>query len=536
MNAINRTLTYKPTQREQADTRQVKNNAGGFVYAITDEQRLRRFLVLGTDGGTYYQSERAITKENLVVAEQLVKTNPQAVYDALVWASTTAPRNEASLFVLAVLASGSPEARQFAKRAFPVVVRTATHLYHFVGYLRLIGKGWSRGLRTMVASYFDRPADTVALHAVKYRQRDGWTMRDVLRLSHAKPLTAQHTEIFKFVTDKPVDVGAAPDVLRDYLSAKDATEAQVLDIVKSGRLPWEGLSDEQRTPAVWTAMLPNLPINALVRNLATLTRNGVLANKANVAIVVKKLTDAKQVKGSRIHPVQLTDALLVYKSGGSLGLSKGPGYTANPQIVAALETAIDLAFKNVEPTGKRLLVAMDVSGSMWGGVVGGSKLITPGLGGALMATQHSYEENVSYIAFSGEGGLGRYNAPNLRAVTKMDRNGMTSVSGAVDSMRALSHMMTSTDCALPMIYAQANKLDVDAFIVYTDNETWAGTVQPMHALRDYRKASGINSKLIVVGMTATNFTIGDPQDAGTLDVVGLSSDAPAVIASFIKGW
>ncbi len=34
--------------------------------------------------------------------------------------------------------------------------------------------------------------------------------------------------------------------------------------------------------------------------------------------------------------------------------------------------------------------------------------------------------------------------------------------------------MGSTDCAQPMIYARQKKLEVDVFIVYTDNETWAG--------------------------------------------------------------
>ena len=34
--------------------------------------------------------------------------------------------------------------------------------------------------------------------------------------------------------------------------------------------------------------------------------------------------------------------------------------------------------------------------------------------------------------------------------------------------------MGGTDCAQPMLYAKRKQLDVDVFIVYTDNETWAG--------------------------------------------------------------
>ena len=48
-------------------------------------------------------------------------------------------------------------------------------------------------------------------------------------------------------------------------------------------------------------------------------------------------------------------------------------------------------------------------------------------------------------------------------------------------------MMGGTDCALPMLHAKKKKLEIDVFIVYTDNETWYGRVHPSAALRQYRK-------------------------------------------------
>ena len=46
-------------------------------------------------------------------------------------------------------------------------------------------------------------------------------------------------------------------------------------------------------------------------------------------------------------------------------------------IVDALDAAFYTAFENVEPTGKRLLLALDVSGSMDGGEVAGVPGLTP---------------------------------------------------------------------------------------------------------------------------------------------------------------
>ena len=46
-------------------TTQVENNAGGFVWELDDWQRLDRFLVLGSEGGTYYVSERKLTLDTI---------------------------------------------------------------------------------------------------------------------------------------------------------------------------------------------------------------------------------------------------------------------------------------------------------------------------------------------------------------------------------------------------------------------------------------------------------------------------------------
>jgi 60 kDa SS-A/Ro ribonucleoprotein len=73
---------------------------------------------------------------------------------------------------------------------------------------------------------------------------------------------------------------------------------------------------------------------------------------------------------------------------------------------------------------------------------------------------------------------------------------------------------------------------VDTFVVYTDNETWAGNIHPAQALRAYRERMGIAAKLVVVAMVSNGFTIADPDDAGMLDVVGFDTATPQVISDF----
>jgi 60 kDa SS-A/Ro ribonucleoprotein len=89
-----------------------------------------------------------------------------------------------------------------------------------------------------------------------------------------------------------------------------------------------------------------------------------------------------------------------------------------------------------------------------------------------------------------------------------------------------------TDCAQPMLWALEKRVEVDTFVIYTDSETWAGSIHPAQALREYRQRMSIPAKLVVVGMVSNGFSIADPGDAGMLDVVGFDTATPSVIGDF----
>src|SRR5918995_145398 len=105
-----------------------------------------------------------------------------------------------------------------------------------------------------------------------------------------------------------------------------------------------------------------------------------------------------------------------------------------------------------------------------------------------------------------------------------------------DAIKVVSDLpFGGTDCALPMLYAQAKEKEIDTFVIYTDSETWAGDIHPVDALRDYRRASGIDARLVVVGMVSNGFSIADPADPGMLDVVGFDTATPQLISDFARG-
>jgi 60 kDa SS-A/Ro ribonucleoprotein len=73
-------------------------------------------------------------------------------------------------------------------------------------------------------------------------------------------------------------------------------------------------------------------------------------------------------------------------------------------------------------------------------------------------------------------------------------------------------------------------------LTITDNESWAGAIHPIQALKNYRKFRNKNDvSLIAMAMTATEYSVSDPQDPYNLDVVGFDANVPILIADFIRG-
>jgi 60 kDa SS-A/Ro ribonucleoprotein len=104
-----------------------------------------------------------------------------------------------------------------------------------------------------------------------------------------------------------------------------------------------------------------------------------------------------------------------------------------------------------------------------------------------------------------------------------------------DALSLVNLPFSSTDCALPMVSALERKEQVDAFVIYTDSETYMGKIHPQVALEEYRRATGIDAKLIVVGMTSNCLTIADPKDLNTLNLAGFDTATPRIINDFIGG-
>src|SRR6185295_12163185 len=83
---------------------QVPNSAGGYAFPVDDWIRLDRFLILGSEGGSYYAGETALTRENAGAVLRCIAADGVRTIARIVEISEQgrAPRNDPALFALAL--------------------------------------------------------------------------------------------------------------------------------------------------------------------------------------------------------------------------------------------------------------------------------------------------------------------------------------------------------------------------------------------------------------------------------------------------
>jgi hypothetical protein len=574
--------------------------------------------------------------------------------------------------------------------------------------------------------FYSRTGIEIANLMTKYQNREGCNIKDVLTLIHINPsqmkddggrLAIEH--VFKTKEEFVPILAAAPptaDRVKQLLSAiKEIHTIAERPLQPSVNPALAGLSNYQYTEElnrivhlinqvglcreqlpsqlfkyrkVWEALLQSkgangkgkgMPLTALIRNLGKLstTEIGIIAPAAmtpSVKDICDRITDAADIKRSRIHPYNVLVAMLTYQKGAG---DKGSlTWTPNPNVVAALDKAFKLAFQNITPTGKRIKIALDVSGSMSSAFCTGSPIVSCATGSVAMMMMTLYVENQHRLKLAtassatdlpsasaaasaatqqlaeamkwkttqlpdgrtlyehsetkqcqfnkppelsagaqaaaklpSRGGgtpgatprptLAEYKAtkkylghPDAQAAAETRpsygygysssyytpppaylpelypasaipsnvticafSNTLTELTNAIvgymdatidpatglptmsiaDALKLVELPFSSTDCSLPMVRALENREQVDAFVIYTDSETYMGKIHPQAALEEYRRATGIDAKLIVVGMTSNCLTIADPKDLNTLNLSGFDTATPRLINDFIGG-
>lgn len=550
---------------------------GGIVSKIDAFSRLRRFLILGTDQGTYYAGAADHTTENLNVVKECIALDGVKTVQIISEVSTggRAPKNDPAMVALAACTVyGDKPTREAAYKEFGNgAIRIPTHLMHHFTFRNALSEyeetedgkqrirgGMGSGYRRAITRFYQsKSPKTLAYHAVKYGSRDGVSQADMLRLARPTPQTADQDAVFKFIVDGELiynsPLGPVSEEISTFLEAaimlgQETDVARAVQLIKNYGLPREAIKQTAllNSPEIWDALLGDengMPMTALVRNLGKMTNVGLLTpGSSAVQRVISQLGDQSRLIKARVHPMTLLAALKVYEQGR--GEKSNLTWTPVKSIINALDEAFYLAFGSVTPTNKRLRLALDVSASMDGNMVVGLPFIDARMASAAMAlVTASVEKNVDIVGYSDT----MVPVP-IRPSMRLDE--------VVRTMKNIQ--MGGTYCSLPIRDAIDNNRVFDGIVSYTDNETFDGSSRNSYRsswgrsygysnydendsalttvndyLQSYRQQVGLPVRHAVVAVTSTGFSIADANDPGQLDVVGFDTAAPGILSEFFAG-
>lgn len=546
-----RTPQSQPLPGREAEMQQ--NPAGGFGFIQSPLGVLERFLILGTTGGTFYVTQRKLTEAIAPAVEQALTETPAESLALIVSVlhHNRAVRPDSALFALALWFARVPTAERDAVlhgrfgdgtstlwREVILAIKTGAQLMQFVAYWCDM-RGTGRILRTLLRDWYTHKPFGGAAHVarfedieyqmLKYRNRHGFTHRDLLRLGHIKPPSDNYRDLFKLVcardAGKPRPEGVATarwqavDVFD--LITSDTTVTSSASLIAQHRLTHDMLPTAAlEHDFVWRALAPHMPSHALLRNLATLTRRGVFGPDVASTDALRELLLRLEIM--IVHPLHLLRAQRMYMNGGVGGKSQAKPFDPDNRVVAALSEAITMNFERVAPLNARLLVAVDVSGSMNSPSsvenLFSCRELAIGTACWLVRATHAAGQAARVIGFDTSVHSMNWVHPKADPITAMREP----VSGG------------GTDAGQPIVHAIVEHIVLDAIILLTDNDSWRGLAHTSELMKRYRQEVNPNAKLIIFSMVTGETVVGDPRSPLDFFLVGWDGSAVDTLAAILN--
>jgi 60 kDa SS-A/Ro ribonucleoprotein len=517
------------------------------IFKVSNETFLKRFLFLGVTNGTYYIKKENLIEQHIDCIMSYINNKSQhlELLEIVKEYINKAFKKDYILFILArcCIEQQYPELRNNAYVLVNEICQIPTHLFLFIDFYELLSKkhynstGWNKMHKKFIKKwYLSKDPNKLLYLITKYKNRNNWTHKDVLKLSHIKTPNTLYDTIFKYITtdyskflikisnnqeiENLENLENIKEYIKDYETIKNSNESQeIVELINKQSFVREHIDNSMlNNIEVWNALSKKIPFTAMLRNINKLTQIGLFEKYPDTLIILlEKLNSKEAIIKSKVHPLQILISLQTYSSGK--GLKGSLTWTPNKDLCNSLNNAFLLAFDNVQKTGKRYMVALDCSGSMSSNSVCGIECLNAReLSCAFSMILKNIEPNCEINGFSE-----KFIPLNISPLISLETN-----------IKTISNLpFNNTDCSIPMMNAISHDKKFDVFIIITDNETNCNEINPCDALKQYREFSDINAKLVVVAMSANKFSIADPNDPYMLDVCGFSPETFDAIQEFI---
>jgi len=371
-------------------------------------------------------------------------------------------------------------------------------------YLSMYGKPFPNALKRGVADAMQR-FDEYQL--AKYNGGNkSLKFKDVLRITHPSPKNKEIETLFG-------------KVLNDTLETPYTWEVE--------------LSTRGNTKEVWNELIASGKVGymALLRNLRNIVKCG-----ADVAPVLAKLSNPKEIKKSRQMPFRFYSAYVELKKAGMM----------TPDIHEALEKAITLSTGNMPMMKGRTLIAIDTSGSMSSRISAKSNVTCGEIGVLLgaLATRMCEDATVCYFNSAGWG----WSSSNQKGY-RIERYGK--YDSILDICEKNSRMSGGTDLRLPLEWALNENAykPFDRIIYLSDNECnvsrWGNGIKSCQGLIDqYRGLKNQNVWVHAIDLEGygtqqfcgKNFNVVAGWNERVLEFISLAENGMGNLVQYIENY
>jgi 60 kDa SS-A/Ro ribonucleoprotein len=492
------------------------NAAGGAAYALGPKEALARYAATGCISDTYYVKAEQHLEKVLGLA---AACDPLFVAKVAVFARTRGFMKDLPALLLATLATRGDEGRAALKAAFPAVIDNGRMLRTFVQIVRsgkLGRKSFGHGPKRLVQGFFESSPTWLFRQLSTGQSPSG---ADVVKMVHPKGKTPEHDALLGYLIGK-VSPG-------DEKWARVPPIVAQLEAWKADRsldppaVPFELLTAKPLDAAQWARVIRNGQWHFIRMNLNTAIRHGALeADPGLEQFIADRLRDPESIRKARVMPYQL---LAAYKHVGA---------EVPRPIVDALHDAMEIAIGNVPATGGRLLVVVDVSGSMGSPVTGSFGAGQPA----------SKVRCVDVAALFAAAMLRRNPAAKILPVdtsVHLDYQPEPRDSVMTNAVKLAAYCGGGTALSAGFAHVNAFRLRFDHVVVVSDSESWADAgygpgTGLMHEWETLRSRNP-GASLVCIDITPARTHQIAPGHSEILHVAGWSDAVFDVVSAFLGG-
>lgn len=517
----------------------VDNSSGGYSFKQSDKDILYRWMIIGSENGTYYTQDKIEVTKIGTAALKLVDKKKIVEMAKDVIENGKANKLEYAIYSLAYVAyHGDINEKQLVYSIAPQILGNMPKMTMFLACYQAIKKietgkstiGGSGICRVISKWYMTMPTGLMAYQVAKYPQRNGFSHADLLRISHIGRLEsnkAKYTlpddkvaivEYIKWYTnggeEKPRIFESTNKDHKPIVGKHKIEQASTLDealkIMKEYNLTHEMVPTKfQGSKEFYDVMMTQSPVHATVWRLGAATAKDCITPMGDTTkAIVQRITNKDEIEKQMIHPMKFYNALTTYKNGR--GEKGSLSWAPNQMILEALEDGFYHAIGTVPDSARNVLIAVDHSGSMQGPPLDFACAIAS----VLLRSQRS----VQLVGYA-------MRISNPQVHRKMSMLGITYAIKKVS-------IGEGTDSTQPILYAMNKCPDADAIICITDGFTWAGSTHVSQALKKWRvkKPHGRYVEMITSMGGSQNI---DPLDMNSLVTFGQDAEAAILAINFI---